>query len=81
MYLDRPTAYFKDDMLDKIVFDKDIVITANEYHIVVYNYMVEKPQITCLTNNESLIGLHHLVLRTTAECHASFLQQVKSNQQ
>lgn len=29
LYLDRPTAYFHDDMLDKIVFGKDVAITAN----------------------------------------------------
>ncbi len=45
-----------------------MVITANEYHIVVYNYDVEKPLIVCQTSNQSLLGTHNVVLKTTAEC-------------
>lgn len=43
MYLDRTTNYFQDDMLDKIVFSKDLAITANENHIIALKYRVDKP--------------------------------------
>jgi hypothetical protein len=68
MYLDRTTNYFQDDMLDKIIFNKDFAITANENHIIALKYKVEKPAIYCDTHNNSLVGTHNLMLRTTAEC-------------
>jgi hypothetical protein len=66
MYLDRTTNYFQDDMLDKIIFNKDLAITANENHIIALKYRVDKPEIVCTTSNKSLLGMHNLVLRTTA---------------
>jgi hypothetical protein len=40
MYLDRTANYFQDDMLDKIIFNKDYVITANENHIIALKYNI-----------------------------------------
>lgn len=66
MYLDRTTNYFQDDMLDKIIFLTNFVITANENHIIALKYKVEKPTVYCETTNKSLVGSHNLLLRTTA---------------
>lgn len=66
MYLDRTANYFQDDMLDKIIFNKDTVITANENHIIALRYRVDKPAIVCQAQNRSLLGMHNLLLRTTA---------------
>ena len=68
MYLDRTANYFQDDMLDKIVFNKDMVITANENHIIALRYIVEKPAIVCQSHNRSQLGMHNVLLRTKAEC-------------
>ena len=68
LYLDRTVSYYQDKMLDKIIFNNGLTITANENAIAVYKYQVEKPTIVCHTSNQSLVGAHNLVFRTTAEC-------------
>lgn len=76
MYLDRTANYFQDDMLDKIVFYQDSVITANEKHIIALKYKIDKPTITCQAQNKSLLGMHNILLRTTAECNADYLRSI-----
>ncbi len=40
------------------------------------NYYLEKPGITCQTNNRTYLGTHNLIFKTTAECNKDYIKNV-----
>ncbi len=66
VYLDRLVNYFEDSSMDKLIFDKDLFISANEGGILFGKFNIIKPYITCQTFDEKMAGLHFLVFKTVA---------------
>lgn len=52
--------------MDKLIFDKDLFISANEGGILFGKYKIIKPYITCQTRNDSKSGTYLLVFKTIA---------------
>ena len=50
------------------------MVTANEDAIYVYTYRVDKPVIVCQAGDESWLGWHEVVVRTTAECDEEYVE-------
>lgn len=66
MYLNRLVNYYEDTSMDKLIFDKDLFISANEGGILFGKYKIIKPYITCQTRNDSKSGTYLLVFKTIA---------------
>jgi|LakMenEpi03Aug12_release.lakeMendotaPanAssembly.Ray.scaffolds.fasta_scaffold1134580_1 hypothetical protein len=43
--------YYEDGNLDKLIFAKDLYISANEEGVDLGNYLIIKPYLTCYTND------------------------------
>jgi uncharacterized membrane protein len=69
MYFDRLVNYFKDPDMDKLIFAKDLFISANIGGLFLGKFNIIKPYITCQTYSQEMVGLHLLVFKTMAECN------------
>lgn len=62
--------------MDKLIFDKDLFISANEAGLFFGKFDIVKPYITCQTFDSNIIGDHLLVFKTVAECNETYFKQI-----
>ena len=74
MYLDRLVNYFEDQSMDKLIFSKDLFLSANEGGLIIGKYNIVPPYITCQTTDPKMAGSHSLMFKTVAECNQNFFR-------
>lgn len=74
MYLGRLVNYFEDQKMDKLIFKKDLFISANEGGLLIGRYDIIEPYITCQTVYDEMVGSHPLIFKTFAECSPEFFE-------
>jgi hypothetical protein len=65
-YLGREVEMFEDVRLDKILIKDNLFLGINQHGLKVGRYEVLQPYITCSTTDESYVGFHTLLFKTTA---------------
>lgn len=65
--------------MDKLLFYKDLFISANEEGIDIGNVVIVKPYVTCYTDSDYFLGKHQLEFKTTAECNEDYFEKYQVN--
>ncbi len=63
---ERKVAVYEDKLMDKFILKDDLFFSGNENFLLMGNYKIIPPSITCQTSDISLVGNHKLVFRVTA---------------
>ena len=80
MYLGKPVEYYQETSIDKVIFTKDMFISANENGVILGNYSIIKPYVSCYTNSRTYSGEHSLLFKTYAECNDTYFHLYKVDQ-
>lgn len=67
-YLGKQVSYFEDLALDRLLLFDDKFISASDGKIMVGNFTIIKPYVTCYTSDPKYLGYFPLVFTTVAEC-------------
>lgn len=79
MYLNRLVNYYEDGNLDRLIFNKDMFVSASESGVDIGKIKIIKPYITCNTQDAQFLGLSKMQFKTLAECNETYFEQYQVN--